>query len=123
MVNYRLRYASPKDAPGLLGFTKNVVVGAVKGAAKGAGVKPPFGLDASPKTPAAEKKYKHQAIAATKGARHARKVASQARRVAAELRKMRKRAVACAARVVDGADVDLAALARGPNQVGDVFEL
>jgi len=42
---------------------------------------------------------------------------------AAELRKMRKRAVACAARVVDGADVDLAALARGPNQVGDVFEL
>ena len=42
---------------------------------------------------------------------------------AAELRKLRKRAVACAARVVDGADVDLAALARGPNQVGDVFEL
>lgn len=42
---------------------------------------------------------------------------------AAELRKMRKRAVACAARVVDGADVDLAALARGPNQVGDVFEV
>ena len=42
---------------------------------------------------------------------------------AAELRKLRKRAMACAARVVDGADVDLAALARGPNQVGDVFEL
>ena len=42
---------------------------------------------------------------------------------AAELRKLRKRAVASAARVVDGADVDLAALARGPNQVGDVFEL
>ena len=41
---------------------------------------------------------------------------------AAELRKMRKRAVASAARVVDGADVDLAALARGPNQVGDVFD-
>jgi len=41
---------------------------------------------------------------------------------AAELRKMRKRAMACAARVVDGADVDLAALARGPNQVGDVFD-
>ena len=42
---------------------------------------------------------------------------------AAELRKMRKRAIACAARVVDGADVDLAALALGPNQVGDVFEV
>ena len=42
---------------------------------------------------------------------------------AAELRKLRKRAVACAARVVDGADVDLAALARGPNQVGDLFEV
>ena len=42
---------------------------------------------------------------------------------AVELRKMRKRAVACQARVVDGADVDLAALARGPNQVGDVFEV
>jgi biotin-dependent carboxylase-like uncharacterized protein len=42
---------------------------------------------------------------------------------AAELRKMRKRAVASAVRVVDGADVDLVALARGPNQVGDVFEV
>ena len=42
---------------------------------------------------------------------------------AAELRKLRKRAVACAARIVDGADVDLAALARGPNQVGDLFEV
>ena len=42
---------------------------------------------------------------------------------AAELRKLRKRAVASAARVVDGADVDLAALARGPNQVGDLFEV
>ena len=41
---------------------------------------------------------------------------------AAELRKLRKRAVASAARVVDGADVDLAALARGPNQVGDLFD-
>ena len=30
---------------------------------------------------------------------------------------------ASAARVVDGADVDLAALARGPNQVGDLFEV
>ena len=41
---------------------------------------------------------------------------------AAELRKMRKRAVASAARVVDGADVDLAALARGPNQMVDACE-
>ena len=41
---------------------------------------------------------------------------------AAELRKMRKRAVASAARVVDGADVDLVALARGPNQVVDTCE-
>jgi len=41
---------------------------------------------------------------------------------AAELRRMRKRAVACAARVVDGGDVDLAALARGPNQMFDTCE-
>ena len=41
---------------------------------------------------------------------------------AAELRKLRKRAVASAARVVDGADVDLAALARGPNQMVDACE-
>jgi KipI family sensor histidine kinase inhibitor len=41
---------------------------------------------------------------------------------ASELRKMRKRAVASAARVVDGADVDLAALARGPNQMVDACE-
>ncbi|CAH0367717.1 unnamed protein product [Pelagomonas calceolata] len=41
---------------------------------------------------------------------------------AAELRKMRKRAMACAARVVDGADVDLVALARGPNQMVDACE-